>query len=158
MPNRVSGWLLRFKKTGSLLPRLAIGLDSDVATTGKPGTCLALPCSRTDDCAPSCRLPICEPRRLVGASTAVVQEQEQSMISVTESRTSIRLDQESVHLRLLQIPYSGLRGLLERRHSYFAAPGHMRCGERMLINRANDRMVASLWLRVMTLHFRSCYR
>ena len=61
MPNRVSGWLLRFKKTGSLLPRLAISLDSDVAVTGHNGqvrNLFALPCSRTDDCAPSCRLPM----------------------------------------------------------------------------------------------------
>src|SRR5215469_2947427 len=61
MPNRVNGWLLRLKKTGSLLSRLTIILDSDVAVTGHNGqvrNLFALPCSRTDDCAPSCRLPM----------------------------------------------------------------------------------------------------
>src|SRR5208282_2411898 len=53
-----AGSLLRFRKTASLLPRLAISLDSDVAVTGHNGQArnlFPLPCSRTDDCAPSCR-------------------------------------------------------------------------------------------------------
>jgi hypothetical protein len=47
-------------------------------------------------------------------------------VTFAENRASIRLDQESVHLALLEIAYSGLGGLLERRRPYFGAPGHMR--------------------------------
>ena len=100
IPNRVNGWLLRFKKTGSSLPRLAISLDSDVlwpATTGRSGTCF--PCRVA---ARRLRFQLQavdgQSRRLLGTSTASVQEQEQGMISVAESRAPIRLGQQCIHL------------------------------------------------------------
>ena len=48
------------------------------------------------------------------------------MVAVSERRTPIRLGQEGIHLGLFEIPDHGLGGLLERRRSYFGAPGHMR--------------------------------
>src|SRR5271165_5809664 len=56
IPNRVNGWLLRFKKTASLLPRLATSRDSDVAVTGREHHVAILPhlaLLHTDDHAPA---------------------------------------------------------------------------------------------------------
>ena len=49
MPNRVNGWLPRFKKTASLLSRLTTSRDSDVAVAGHSGQVRNLfpfPCRR----------------------------------------------------------------------------------------------------------------
>src|SRR5271166_6251379 len=69
IPNRVNGWLTRFKKTTSLLLRSATSRDSDVAVTGHNGqirTLFPLPCNCTDDCAPSCDSVVLAPHGVLG--------------------------------------------------------------------------------------------
>jgi hypothetical protein len=61
---------------------------------------------------------------LVGAGAAVIQEQKQSVVAISERCKTIRLGQEGVHLGFFEIPDHGLGCLLERGRSYFAAPSH----------------------------------
>ena len=68
------------------------------------------------------------------------------MVAVSERRAPNRLRQQGIHLGLFKIPISALAVFLNG-VARISAPGHM-AGERMPMNRANDRMVASLWLRV----------
>src|SRR5271165_280940 len=234
IPNRVNGWLLRFKKTASLLPRLATSRDSDVAVTGRehhvailpplallhtddhapaldrggfevncfgnpkagriadgqdhpmllashrvqelghfllaqhvgqflwPPTghngqvrnLFPLPCSRTDDCAPSCRLSMVSLAASSARAPLLYKNRSRAWSrSPRGARRSGWARRASIST-FSRYPISVLAVFLNG-VARISAHQATCVGERMPMNRANDRMVASLWLRVTPLHWRS---
>ncbi|MFQ6160821.1 MULTISPECIES: hypothetical protein [Sinorhizobium] len=74
---------------------------------------------------------------LIRASTAVVQEQQQSMMARAQSRTPVGLTEKRIHRGLFEISDRGLCRLLEWYCPYLGTPARW-TGERMPMKRANE--------------------
>src|SRR5271166_4697219 len=139
------------------LPRLATSRDSDVAVTGHNGqvrNLFPLPCSRTDDCAPSCRLSMVS---LAASSARAPLLYKNRSRAWSRSPRGVRRSGWARRASISAFSRYPIPVLAVFLNGVARISAHQATcvGERMPMNRANDRMVASLWLRVTPLHWRS---
>ena len=116
-----------------------------------------LPCSRTDDCAPSCRLSMVS---LAASSARAPLLYKNRSRAWSRSPRGVRRSGWARRASISAFSRYPIPALAVFLNGVARISAHQAtcAGERMPMNRANDRMVASLWLRVTPLHWRSCSR